>query len=176
MKNINFIKTLSVKEQQALRSWSIFSLTMLGLVLGVIAVLQLPQLNMLGSMKKEYVELVQNLHAINIRLAQNDALKSRMCCLDGQCNTINTFACGTKIPHACMNGIMSACGSVVELHACKLQNKNFSLTAQCASAQQVTHFLKQLQKDVRFTNAQLVSLQPIHNKFVTFTIKGFIKE
>jgi Fimbrial assembly protein (PilN) len=174
MKDINFIKTLSAKEQYALRKWSIFSFGMLGLVIIAITILQIPQLSMLNHTKKEHVRLSHNINNTNIQITQSQNLKNRMCCLGDQCKTIDTFACATHMPHTCMSSITNACTNGITLQTCSLQNKTVALTAQCANVQQATHFVQQLQKDTHFSHVQLASLQPASGNFVTFTIKGNI--
>jgi hypothetical protein len=174
MKDINFIKTLSAKEQHGLRTWAMFSFSMLSLVFVAIALLQIPQLSTLNQTKKEYLKLSQNIHTTNTRLTQNQTLKNKMYCLGDQCKTIDKLACAAKTPWSCMSYITNACSNSITLQSCNLQNKHVALTAQCTNVQQATHFLQELQKDSKFSNVQLTSLQPAPGNFVTFTIKGTV--
>ena len=172
MKDINFIKTLSVKEQHGLRKWATFSCGMLGLVFIAIALLQIPQLNTLNKTNKEYQQLAQNVDVIHTRITQNQNLKSKMCCLGDQCKTIDALRCATKTPHECIQCISDACRNDIELNTCTIQNNSFQLTAQCKNVQQATHFMQLLKKDNHFSSVQLTSLQPIAGNFITCTIKG----
>ncbi len=174
MKDINFIKTLSAKEQHNLHRWIIFSASIIGLTIVAIALLQIPQLYTLNQIKKEYQQLTRNIHNANTQLTQNQSLKNRMCCLGDQCKTIDSLGCITQKSHTCMECITNACGDTITIETCTIQNKKFTLAAHCAHIQQATQFIQQLQNNNNLSAVQLISLQPSSGNQISFNIKGSI--
>ncbi len=174
MKDINFIKTLSAKDQHGLHRWITFSVSMIVLIIIAIALLQIPQLHTFNQIKKEYQQLTRAIHNVNTQITQNQNLKSKMYCLGGQCKTIDNLACATQKYHTCMQCITNACSNIIALQTCNVQNKKLTLTAQCAHVQQAIHFVEQLAQQPTFANVQLLSLQPMPGSLVAFKIKGTI--
>jgi len=175
MKDINFVKTLSPKQQHNLRRWASFSFGLFSIMIIAVLALQVPQLITLKEIKSEYQSLAQNISAANTTLTHNQTLKNKVGCLGKQCSTINTLACATQTPRTCINSIVNACGPTIYLQACNLKNKCLEICAQCNGIQQATYFLEQLTQHTVFSDLKLVSLQPAPGNFVSFTIKGNIE-
>ncbi|HLJ30929.1 MAG TPA: hypothetical protein VKU36_00695 [Candidatus Babeliales bacterium] len=159
MKQVNFITTLSIQKQYALRRWFLMSVLLSVITFAILLFFLVPELLTYFSLKQEIVLLHAQTKQYTEQTKQRDIVKKDYEQMRIQSSKIDTFTNGPKNPHAYIAAIAQAGGNGVVLESINIHKKNGDITILCPTAEHATVFVKRLSASELFSGVKLVSLQ-----------------
>lgn len=170
MKPINFINTISPKEQKALETWYTSTLIILALSMVCIVGLQFKQLWSLYTTRTK--ALTKNLHN-NSQLQKYERLQQNHAFLNRQYEQVNKSLEQHHNPCAYLTCIKELLSDHINLQTCTLTDTTISCALCVPHAQAATNCIRHLKKTSYFTGLKLTSMQPHYQGFLA-QIQGLL--
>ncbi|MDP3889007.1 MAG: PilN domain-containing protein [bacterium] len=183
MKGINFITTLSPKEQRAMQRWFIATMSVSIVVLLGIGYVQIKQLHRLFEVKKEKTSLSHGTIAFQASSTRKEKLQQQLSMQKKRLAKISKHQTNPKNPHDILMTITDACSkATMQLESFSMHKHAIELTGQCTQPEQALSLINNLNNSTLFQQVTLVSMQPVSlnqekNSFgLTCTINGILKK
>jgi hypothetical protein len=183
MKGINFITSLSQKEQYAIRRWFIFTILLAIVALVSVGYVQLKQLARLFEVKNEKKQLAHHEIAFQASNTRKEKLQAQVSAQKSKLAKITKHQTHPKNPLTILNTITAACTKTnVQLQSLTITKQNVEFIGNCAQPEHALAVISNLNESSLFQNSKLVSLQPsqLHQdknrSGLICTIMGIIKK
>ena len=175
MTPINFITTLSAKQQRTLRTWWRFSLVVFfGVATGIVA-LQSMQLYALYKTFSEHIYVQEQVRTVQDELKPYTALKKEEEALRAQQTKIDHIYHSAERSRLLLAALYATDQSV-HIKSCKLDKTSFELIVQGANTESALNEIKRLRVVKQFHEIKLVSLsQSRKDASMIATIQGKIR-
>jgi len=173
MKKNSLINTVSPKQQYAIRRWFIISMLLFSASIIIIIVLEIPQLYVLQSIKKDNKILLVQTEQFDKVMTRQHKLQQEEQQLRKHQETINQH--NEQLDHLIddFSHIIHACASDSTIESLQIKNHYLELTAHCAQVHHATDFIAHLSELKQFRNLTLTSLQQTEQKSkLLFTVQG----
>ena len=171
MKNINFVNTLSHKQQYALRRWWFLSVVLgIGILL-VMSILHGLQVHHWYVLTAEYTVLAQQTQALRGTVQARELLSKEQKMLQQKKVKADRVKQSLALVHTRISQITAACATA-QLETCKWHKNQVELVIGCKDAMAATQCVGQLQKINGLNTIRLVSLSPRENGAVLATMKA----
>ncbi len=173
MNSINFIKTLSPKQQYALARWYTVSITLTACTILGIASAQIHQLYTLYGIHNQQTTLQQQTAPSTQQLKYHEHLKEQEKLLAHKQTTIASISHNQRHMHAYIASIIAAVGAE-NITSLAFNDAAITIIAHCNDAPAALGYLKHLQSAEHFSHIKLIALQPstVYGKQFIATITG----
>jgi hypothetical protein len=176
MKPINFITTLSAKQQHALRMWWQFSLGVLGITTLSIIVVQSKQLYTLYTAVRQHNNLHTQASIKRNELEPYNQLKQEETTLRTQRTKIDSIAHATERMSSLLAAVCATDKSV-QVQTCTLNKKDFNIIMHTPDAHTALQEVARLRAIKQLDTIKLVSLQQAQQAdHMTATVRGAIRK
>ena len=160
MKQINFIKTASPKEQQALHRWFWLSCALLITLVISLAVVYMNQFNALQTLHTTYNRLESTSEHLDNCLTEKRKLKDREGKLKQHLAKTTRIKQKPKNPAPLLQLFISTLPQGVSLHTFNLKKKQLDIILFGTTSQDILAYLKQLKEHPLFAQIDMHTLEP----------------
>ena len=176
MKSINFITTLSAKQQTEIRRWFIATATMIIVGIFTMVCYFAPQLHALYLIKKEIAGFKEKTKTYISTVQQKNTLKKEHISLQQKKDKIQTYLLTPHNPHHYLTTLVQLCHNAITIQHIRNDKKDIELTLTCPTAEQATTLIQEITNTGLFSNTKLTSLQQHDKNGYTCIIKSSIKK
>ncbi len=160
MKQINFIKASSPKEQRALHRWFWLSCTLLIILVAILGALYINQFNTLQTLHATYSRLEPTSGQLNNCLTEKRKLKDREGKLKQHLTKTTRIKQKPKNPAPLLQLFISTLPQDVSLHTFNLKKKHLDIILFGTTSQDILTYLQQLKKHTLFAQIDMHTLEP----------------
>jgi Tfp pilus assembly protein PilN len=173
MKQINFINTLSAKEQYALRRWFYLSTLFISATVMAIVWIQINQIRHLYNIKSQRTPSTDPIEyeAIHTR---KEKLEKEEVELKQKINSLAQLKSDSKNPLDQLNAIATACQASTGLQSLTITPQAIELSAHCSTTQEAIRIVKNLNQSPLFQAVKLNSIQPAAKEKEGNSANGFL--
>jgi Tfp pilus assembly protein PilN len=177
MNDINFIRTISRRNQHAIKYWINLCTCLIVCIVTPTLILQTVQWYKLYAAFQQCTLFGQATKEFDAIMAKKQELTIQKESLEKQINTLYRRQNSPTLPHKVIANLASL-ASIGTTQSLSIEKKQLTLTVLAPTTAQVHHYLKQLPEIVPTTQVRLTSLKPqSHNgvSLILFTLQATLK-